>query len=52
MIAMVFLCQTFFGWAQYLSIAYVQFGCDQVELGISGESSILSLYRQQFTDIG
>ena len=36
MIAMVFLCQTFFGWAQYLSIAYVQFGCDQVELGISG----------------
>jgi hypothetical protein len=35
-IAMVFLCQTFFGWAQYLSIAYVQFGCDQVELGISG----------------
>jgi hypothetical protein len=36
MIAMAFLCQTFFGWAQYLSIAYVQFGCDQVELGISG----------------
>jgi hypothetical protein len=33
---MVFLCQAFFGWAQYLSIAYVQFGCDQVELGISG----------------
>jgi len=36
MVAMVFLNQTFFGWAQYLSIAYVQFGCDQTELGISG----------------
>jgi hypothetical protein len=39
MVAMVFLNQTFFGWAQYLSIAYVQFGCDQVELGISGTCS-------------
>lgn len=36
MVAMVFLNQVFFGWAQYLSIAYVQFGCEQTELGISG----------------
>ncbi|KAF2744998.1 MFS general substrate transporter [Sporormia fimetaria CBS 119925] len=36
MIAFVFLCQTGFGWAQYLSIAFIQFGVPQVELGISG----------------
>lgn len=36
MIALVFIGQMGFGWAQYLSIAYVQFGCDQTELGISG----------------
>ena len=35
-IALVFLCQFGFGWAQYLSIAYVQFGTDQIELGIAG----------------
>lgn len=36
MMAFVFLCQTGFGWAQYLSIAFIQFGTDQVELGIAG----------------
>ncbi|KAH8902476.1 MFS general substrate transporter [Coniochaeta sp. PMI_546] len=36
MTAFVFLGQVGFGWAQYLSIAYVQFGTDQVELGIAG----------------
>ncbi|KAF2422105.1 MFS general substrate transporter [Tothia fuscella] len=36
MIAFVFLAQMGFGWAQYLSIAYIQFGVDQTELGISG----------------
>jgi hypothetical protein len=36
MFAFVFLAMTGFGWAQYLSIAFIQFGVDQVELGISG----------------
>ncbi|KAG7133981.1 Trichothecene efflux pump TRI12 like protein [Verticillium longisporum] len=36
MIAMIFLSEVGFGWAQYLSIAFIQFGTDQVELGISG----------------
>lgn len=35
-IALVFIEQTGFGWAQYLSIAFVQFGTDQRELGIAG----------------
>ncbi|CAK7224043.1 hypothetical protein SCUCBS95973_005386 [Sporothrix curviconia] len=35
-IALVFIEQIGFGWAQYLSIAFVQFGTDQVELGIAG----------------
>ncbi|EPE04253.1 trichothecene efflux pump [Ophiostoma piceae UAMH 11346] len=35
-IALVFIEQMGFGWAQYLSIAFVQFGTDQVELGIAG----------------
>lgn len=35
-IAFAFLSSMFYGYAQYLSIAYVQFGADQVELGISG----------------
>jgi hypothetical protein len=35
-IAFVFLSMTGFGWAQYLSIAFIQFGVPQVELGISG----------------
>lgn len=34
--ALVFIAETGFGWAQYLSIAYIQFGADQVELGIAG----------------
>jgi len=36
MMAFVFLAETGFGWAQYLSIAFIQFGVDQAELGISG----------------
>lgn len=36
MMAFVFLAMTGFGWAQYLSIAFIQFGVPQVELGISG----------------
>ncbi|KAL5377440.1 hypothetical protein DPSP01_009778 [Paraphaeosphaeria sporulosa] len=36
MLAFVFLSMTGFGWAQYLSIAFIQFGVPQVELGISG----------------
>lgn len=35
-IAFTFLSMTGFGWAQYLSITYVQFGTDQKELGIAG----------------
>ncbi|KAK3698295.1 hypothetical protein LTR37_017003 [Vermiconidia calcicola] len=36
MMAFVFLAEIGFGWAQYLSIAFIQFGCDQTELGIAG----------------
>ena len=36
MIAFTFLEQTFFGWAQYESIAFTQLGVKQVDLGISG----------------
>jgi hypothetical protein len=36
MIAFVFLAEMGFGWAQYLSIAFIQFGVEQEELGISG----------------
>ena len=36
MMAFVFIAETGFGWAQYLSIAFIQFGADQVELGIAG----------------
>lgn len=35
-LAFTFLTAMFYGYAQYLSIAYIQFGADQVELGISG----------------
>jgi len=35
-IAFAFLSSMFYGYAQYLSIAYVQFGADQTELGIAG----------------
>ena len=36
MIAFAFLEQTFFGWAQYESIAFTQLGVKQIDLGISG----------------
>ncbi|KAK4497186.1 hypothetical protein PRZ48_011636 [Zasmidium cellare] len=36
MMAFVFLAETVYGWAQYLSITYIQFGVEQAELGISG----------------
>lgn len=36
MMAFVFLSQTGFGWAQMLSITFIQFGVPQVELGVSG----------------
>ena len=36
MIAFVFLGQTFFGWAQYLSVAFTQLGVHQQDLGMSG----------------
>lgn len=35
-IAFAFLSAMGYGYAQYLSIAYIQFGADQVELGIAG----------------
>lgn len=35
-IAFAFLAAMGYGYAQYLSIAYIQFGADQVELGIAG----------------
>jgi len=36
MIAFIFIAEVGFGWAQYLSIAFIQFGTEQVELGTSG----------------
>lgn len=36
MIAFTFLEQTFFGWAQYESVAFTQLGVKQHDLGISG----------------
>ncbi|KAK3627950.1 hypothetical protein LTR56_018940 [Elasticomyces elasticus] len=36
MIAFTFLMQTFFGWAQYESIAFTQLGVHQHDLGLSG----------------
>ena len=35
-IAFVFLNQLCYGWCQYLTITFIQFGVDQVDLGISG----------------
>jgi hypothetical protein len=35
-IAFAFLSSTGYGYAQYLSIAYIQFGAEQTELGIAG----------------
>ncbi|RDW79736.1 hypothetical protein BP6252_04374 [Coleophoma cylindrospora] len=36
MIAITFLEQLFFGWAQYEAVAFVQLGVDQLDLGASG----------------
>jgi hypothetical protein len=36
MITLIFIQQVAYGWAQYLSMAFVQFGCEQSELGIAG----------------
>ena len=36
MMVFVFISQTAFGWAQMLSITFIQFGVPQVELGVSG----------------
>ncbi|KEF54129.1 uncharacterized protein A1O9_09924 [Exophiala aquamarina CBS 119918] len=35
-ICFAFLCSTFYGYSQYLSITWVQFGAEQTELGIAG----------------
>lgn len=35
-VAFAFLSAAGFGYAQYLSIAYIQFGAEQIELGIAG----------------
>ena len=35
-IAFAFLSAAGFGYAQYLSITYIQFGAEQIELGIAG----------------
>jgi len=35
-IAFTFLGSLGYGWGQYLSIAYIKFGADQVELGVVG----------------
>ncbi|KAI1319486.1 MFS general substrate transporter [Xylariaceae sp. FL0255] len=45
-IALVFIGQAGFGWAQYVSIAYVQFGTEQVELGTAGGLGILTDVHQ------
>ncbi len=36
MMAFVFICEMAYGWAQTLSITWIQFGVPQTELGISG----------------
>ena len=43
-IAFSFLTAMFYGYAEYLSIAYIQFGADQVELGIAGGLAGVSRY--------
>ncbi len=35
-IVFIFLASIGYGWVQYLSIAYIQFGADQIELRIAG----------------
>lgn len=36
MMAFVFLCEAGYGFAQYLSITFIQAGVGQTELGIAG----------------
>ena len=43
-IAFAFLTAMFYGYGQYLSIAYIQFGAEQVELGIAGGLAGVSRY--------
>ena len=43
-IAFAFLSATAYGYAQYLSIAYIQFGADQIELGIAGDLAGVARY--------
>ena len=43
-IAFAFLTAMFYGYGQYLSIAYIQFGADQIELGIAGGLAGVSRY--------
>ncbi|GAB7356579.1 hypothetical protein MBLNU459_g7312t1 [Dothideomycetes sp. NU459] len=43
-IAFTYLASAGYGWGQYLSIAYAQFGADQVELGIVGGLAGVSRY--------
>lgn len=43
-IAFAFLTAMFYGYAQYLSIAYIQFGAEQTELGIAGGLAGVSRY--------
>jgi hypothetical protein len=52
MMAMVFLSQMGFGWAQMLSITFIQFGVPQVELGISGGLAGVSRYAGGAIAIG
>lgn len=43
-IAFIFIASASYGYAQYLSIAYIQFGADQTELGIAGGLAGVSRY--------
>jgi hypothetical protein len=49
MMAFVFLSQTGFGWAQMLSITFIQFGVPQVELGVSGGLAGVSRFGESET---
>jgi hypothetical protein len=52
LMAFVFLSQMGFGWAQMLSITFIQFGVPQVELGISGGLAGVSRYAGGAIAIG
>jgi hypothetical protein len=49
MMVFVFLSQTGFGWAQMLSITFIQFGVPQVELGVSGGLAGVSRFGKSFS---